>query len=163
MRRSRLGASSEDITYDLASSLGLASTEGAIISTVEHGSPAEKAGVKPRDVVTGVDGRVVHNARRFTQQSRNEADWRSSRPQVDDGNPLNDSSWKKRKEWSGFGVTRPTRENSENVKGRGYSSDGIVLLMRRGEPLAKSASGFSCRRKTEKVASRGNAAPFRCV
>src|SRR5690348_9245938 len=32
VRRGRLGASSEDITYDLATSLGLASTQGAIIS-----------------------------------------------------------------------------------------------------------------------------------
>lgn len=62
VRRGRLGANGEDITYDLASSLGLASTEGAIISTVEPGSPAEKAGLKPRDVVTGINGRAVRNA-----------------------------------------------------------------------------------------------------
>ena len=67
MRRGRLGASSEDITYELASiyetfGLGLASAEDAIISTVEPGSPVEKAGVKPRDVVTGVDGRAARNA-----------------------------------------------------------------------------------------------------
>ncbi|WP_040851264.1 DegQ family serine endoprotease [Nitrosospira lacus] len=62
VRRGRLGASSEDITHDLASSLGLASTEGAIISTIEPGSPAEKAGLMPRDVVTGVNGRAVRNA-----------------------------------------------------------------------------------------------------
>ena len=47
VRRGRLGASSEDITHDLAASLGLPSTEGAIISTVEPNSPAEKAGLKP--------------------------------------------------------------------------------------------------------------------
>ncbi len=62
VRRGRLGASSEDITHDLAGSLGLASTEGAIISTVEPNSPAEKAGMKPRDVVIGVNGRAVRNA-----------------------------------------------------------------------------------------------------
>lgn len=62
VRRGRLGANGEDITYDLASSLGLASTEGAIISTVEPGSPAEKGGLKPRDVVTGINGRAVRNA-----------------------------------------------------------------------------------------------------
>ena len=62
VRRGRLGASSEDITHDLAGSLGLASTEGAIISIVEPNSPAEKAGMKPRDVVIGVNGRAVRNA-----------------------------------------------------------------------------------------------------
>ena len=62
VRRGRLGANGEDVTYDLASSLGLASTEGAIISTVDPGSPAEKGGVKPRDVVTAINGRAVRNA-----------------------------------------------------------------------------------------------------
>ncbi|HKX53253.1 MAG TPA: DegQ family serine endoprotease [Nitrosospira sp.] len=62
VRRGRLGASSEDITHDLAASLGLPSTEGAIISAVEPGSPAEKAGMKPRDVVTTVNGKPVRNS-----------------------------------------------------------------------------------------------------
>lgn len=62
VRRGRLGASSEDITHDLAASLGLTSTEGAIISAVEPGSPAEKAGMKPRDVVTTIDGKPVRNS-----------------------------------------------------------------------------------------------------
>lgn len=62
VRRGRLGASSEDITHDLAKSLGLGSTEGAIISAVELNTPAEKAGIKPRDIVIGVNGRSVRNA-----------------------------------------------------------------------------------------------------
>jgi serine protease Do/serine protease DegQ len=62
VRRGRLGASSEDITHDLAASLGLPSTEGAIISAIEGGSPAEKAGVKPRDVITTVNGKPVRNS-----------------------------------------------------------------------------------------------------
>lgn len=62
VRRGRLGANGEDITYDLASSLGLASTEGAIISSIDSGSPAEKGGLRPRDVVTAINGRAVRNA-----------------------------------------------------------------------------------------------------
>ena len=62
VRRGRLGASSEDITYDLAMALGLASTEGAIISSIDPSSPAEKAGIKPRDVVTAFNGRAVRNS-----------------------------------------------------------------------------------------------------
>jgi serine protease Do/serine protease DegQ len=57
-----LGASSEDITHDLARSLGLPSTEGAIISTVESKSPAEQAGLKPGDVITAVNGRPVRRS-----------------------------------------------------------------------------------------------------
>jgi Do/DeqQ family serine protease len=67
VRRGRLGANSEDITHDLAGSLGLASTEGAIISGVESNSPAEKGGLKPRDVVTRVNGRSVRNSAGFNK------------------------------------------------------------------------------------------------
>jgi len=62
VRRGRLGASSEDISHDLARSLGLPSTEGAIISTVEPKSPAEQAGLKPGDVITEVNGRPVRRS-----------------------------------------------------------------------------------------------------
>jgi Do/DeqQ family serine protease len=62
VRRGRLGASSEDISHDIAQSLGLASTEGAIISTVEPKSPAEQAGLKPGDVITAVNGRPVRRS-----------------------------------------------------------------------------------------------------
>lgn len=62
VRRGRLGASTEDITHELATSLGLHSTDGSIISAVEPGSPAEKAGIRPRDIVTAVNSRAVRNA-----------------------------------------------------------------------------------------------------
>jgi serine protease Do/serine protease DegQ len=62
VRRGRLGASSEDITHDLAASLGLTSTAGAIISTVEASSPAEKAGLKAGDVITAVNGKNIRNS-----------------------------------------------------------------------------------------------------
>jgi len=62
VRRGRLGASSEDISYDLAASLGLASVDGAIITSVEPNSPAEQAGLKARDVVTGANGKSVRDS-----------------------------------------------------------------------------------------------------
>lgn len=62
VRRGRLGASSEDITHDLAASLGLPSTAGAIVSTVDIHSPAEKAGLKAGDVITAVNGRNIRSS-----------------------------------------------------------------------------------------------------
>jgi serine protease Do/serine protease DegQ len=62
VRRGRLGASSEDITHDLAASLGLASTAGAIVSTVDAHSPAENAGLKAGDVITAVNGRNIRSS-----------------------------------------------------------------------------------------------------
>ncbi|SEL19121.1 DegQ family serine endoprotease [Nitrosovibrio tenuis] len=62
VRRGRLGASSEDVTHDLAASLGLASTAGAIINTVEPSSPAEKAGLKAGDVIIAINGKSIRNS-----------------------------------------------------------------------------------------------------
>lgn len=62
VRRGRLGADSEDITHELARALGLDSTDGSVISAVETGSPADKAGIRPRDIVTAVNNRPVRNS-----------------------------------------------------------------------------------------------------
>ena len=43
-------------------SLGLASVDGAIINAVEPNSPAEKAGLKARDVITAVNGKSIRNS-----------------------------------------------------------------------------------------------------
>ena len=60
VRRGRLGASSEDITYDLSLALGLPSTDGAIINSVEANSPAEKAGIMPRFVKLSRKALLLH-------------------------------------------------------------------------------------------------------
>jgi Do/DeqQ family serine protease len=62
VRHGRLGATSEDITHDLAASLGLDSTAGAIVSTIESNSPAEKAGLKAGDVITAVNGKNIRSS-----------------------------------------------------------------------------------------------------
>ena len=57
VRRGRLGVEIQDLTPDLAVTLGLPpSVAGAVVTRVEPGSPAEKAGVKAGDVVLAVDG-----------------------------------------------------------------------------------------------------------
>ena len=57
--RGWLGVEVASITADLAASLGLPSTRGAIIGSVAAGSPAERAGVRPGDVLVQVDGGAV--------------------------------------------------------------------------------------------------------
>ena len=60
----------------------MASTDGAIISTVESSSPAEKAGMKAGDVLIGVNGKDVEMPR-FTQQGRDDADWGNNKSHAD--------------------------------------------------------------------------------
>jgi len=60
VRRGRLGVGIQDVTPDLAKALGLGVEAGAIITQVEPGSAASRAGVKVDDVVVELDGtRVV--------------------------------------------------------------------------------------------------------
>ena len=63
VRRGRLGIQIQDLTPDLAAVLGLpADARGAVVTLVEPGSPADKAGVKPGDVVLAVNGRPLRDA-----------------------------------------------------------------------------------------------------
>jgi S1-C subfamily serine protease len=47
------------VTPDIAQSLGLANAQGALVSQVVDGSPAEKAGIRTGDVITSVNGQPV--------------------------------------------------------------------------------------------------------
>ena len=57
--RGYLGVEIGNITSDLADSLGLRSTRGAIIGSVAGASPAERAGLRPGDVLLQVDGKSI--------------------------------------------------------------------------------------------------------
>ena len=48
-----------NITPDLADSLGLRSTRGAIVGSVAAASPAERAGLRAGDVLLQVDGKPI--------------------------------------------------------------------------------------------------------
>jgi S1-C subfamily serine protease len=59
VRRGRLGIDSQDITPELAKALGLASANGAVVTQIEPDSPADKAGLRPRDVIVTINGKAV--------------------------------------------------------------------------------------------------------
>jgi serine protease Do len=61
--RGWLGVSIQNITPDLAKSLGIQETTGALISGVMKDSPAEKAGIKRGDIITELDGKPVSDSR----------------------------------------------------------------------------------------------------
>jgi serine protease Do len=57
--RGRIGVVIQEVSKDLATSFGLDRPRGALVNSVEKGSPAEKAGVEPTDIITKFDGKVV--------------------------------------------------------------------------------------------------------
>ncbi len=62
VRRGVLGVNIQTLTPDIAESMGLANTQGALVSQVVDGSAAETAGIKAGDVITAVNGKPVKDA-----------------------------------------------------------------------------------------------------
>jgi len=62
VRRGVLGVNIQTLTPDIAQSMELDNTQGALVSQVVEGSAAEKAGIKAGDVVTAVNGKPVKDA-----------------------------------------------------------------------------------------------------
>jgi serine protease Do len=65
--RGFLGVQPQPITQDMVDSLGLKSTQGALLADVVKGGPADKAGVKPGDVVVSLNGKPVTDANQLTR------------------------------------------------------------------------------------------------
>ena len=57
--RGRIGVSIQEVTRELADSFGLTKPNGALVSSVEKGGPADKAGIEVSDVIIKFDGRLV--------------------------------------------------------------------------------------------------------
>jgi len=59
-RRGWLGVRIQSVTDDLAESLGLKDSKGALVADLTETGPAEKAGMKPGDVIVEFDGQPVN-------------------------------------------------------------------------------------------------------
>ncbi|HEX6297576.1 MAG TPA: DegQ family serine endoprotease [Burkholderiales bacterium] len=62
VERGRMGVAIQEVTQSLAESFGLERPRGALVASVEPGGPAAKAGVKPGDVLLGVNGRAIERS-----------------------------------------------------------------------------------------------------
>lgn len=66
--RGYIGAQIQDVTADIASSIGMNTHKGALVADVTAGGPAQKAGLEAGDVVLDVNGHVVASASDMTRQ-----------------------------------------------------------------------------------------------
>ena len=60
--RGRIGVVIQPVTKELAESFGLPKASGALVSSVEKGSPADKAGIEAGDVILKFDGKNVNSS-----------------------------------------------------------------------------------------------------
>src|SRR5918998_2485140 len=60
--RGRIGVVIQEVTRDLATSFGLDKPRGALVNSVEKGSPADKAGVEATDIIVSYDGKPVESS-----------------------------------------------------------------------------------------------------
>lgn len=67
---SKLGLSVQDITPDIARTLGLESSEGVIVSNVVSDGAASKSGIRRGDIILEVDSKVVKTAQDFRKVTR---------------------------------------------------------------------------------------------
>ena len=66
--RGYLGAVIQDVSPEIAESLGKKDMKGALVDELSPGGPAAKAGLQPGDVVLSVNGVVVKSATELTRQ-----------------------------------------------------------------------------------------------
>jgi serine protease Do/serine protease DegQ len=59
VKRGLLGVNIFSLTPDMAKSLSIPHTEGVLVSQVTEGSAAAKAGIKPGDVITRINGQTI--------------------------------------------------------------------------------------------------------
>jgi len=68
VERGYIGIRAQDLDPDLADAFGLDSQRGAVIVNVTKDSPAEKAGIKPGDIVVSVNKKTIRNAQDVINQ-----------------------------------------------------------------------------------------------
>jgi serine protease Do len=61
--RGWLGVTIQDVPADLAEYLGIKDGKGVLVSDVIKGDPADKAGIKARDIITHINGEKVESSR----------------------------------------------------------------------------------------------------
>ncbi len=59
VQRGKIGVQIGQVSKELAESLGWSKPQGALVSAVEPGSPSEKAGIEPGDIIIKFDGKAI--------------------------------------------------------------------------------------------------------
>ncbi|MCC7535982.1 MAG: trypsin-like peptidase domain-containing protein [Deltaproteobacteria bacterium] len=87
--RSFVGVGFQPLTPELANGFGISGRRGALVSSVSPGMPAARAGIRPGDVITAVNGILVTEDRDFLREvMRAPVGSRLALDVIRDGRPL---------------------------------------------------------------------------
>ena len=67
--RGYIGVEAQDLTPQIAQSLGVRTGPGVVLMRLLRGGPADKAGLKAGDVVTGLDGKPITDTRDLIERT----------------------------------------------------------------------------------------------
>jgi S1-C subfamily serine protease len=68
VERATVGVGYQDLNPDLAAVMQLDPRAGVLVNSVADGGPAQKANIRPGDVIAGVGGKPVHDGREFVRE-----------------------------------------------------------------------------------------------
>ncbi len=60
--RGRIGVQIDQVSKEIAESIGLGKPQGALVRGVEAGAPADKAGIEAGDIITKFDGKAIEKS-----------------------------------------------------------------------------------------------------
>ncbi len=68
VKRGQLGINLQDLNPELAQAFSLEQSQGAVITSVQHNSPADKAGLEPGDIVLAINNKPIKSSQDVRNQ-----------------------------------------------------------------------------------------------
>ncbi|WP_239024441.1 Do family serine endopeptidase [Ramlibacter humi] len=127
-----LGVSVQEVNQALADSFGLPKPEGALVAQVEKGSPADKSGLKPGDVIQSVNGQAVTSS----------GDLPAQIALMKSGDPLQMKVWRKGSAENLTAKLAPSKDAKEATASAAQASGGkLGLALRPLQPDERGQAG----------------------
>jgi serine protease Do len=137
--RGWLGATIQNVTPAMAKAFGMEAPGGALIADVSPNSPAAEAGLKPGDIITGMNGQAVADSASLRLQVSESAPGTSIPMTVRRGNSTLNVTAKLRELPSDAGKTPETAAGEQGE--RGIQVENLMAAMRQQLQLSKEANG----------------------
>ena len=148
-----IGASFEPVTSEVADALGLDRARGALVSSVIEGGPAEKAGIKPGQVIIAVNGIAVehpdalgyrlttvgigHVARVTISENGRERDIELALAEAPETLPRDERLIEGRNPFSGAVVGNLSPRLADELRMPAASQGVVITQINRGSPAAR--------------------------